>query len=134
MKETSDSGHLGFEVQDVHQDKDPLDIRADVSEMPHLDAGNIKVGGKTWDAVDLRIERYPVSQQEKQRLFRAFSKTGVVGELNGELIHFKPDSVEIIDDVIAKQLPRLPVGWQNIMKTVSENKEVPSMKQVFKRK
>jgi len=131
------NGHEGFEVQDFHQDMDPLNIR----EMPHLDA-DVDAGGKHLHVVDLRIERYPVPQEEKQRLMRAFSKTGVVGDFHGELLHFKPDySVEVIEPNIAKQLPRLPNGWDTIMKFVSEVKhyvseqsDAPKMESVFKRK
>lgn len=118
VKEAERNGHEGFEVQDFHQDMDPLDIR----EMPHLDA-DVDAGGKHLHVVDLRIERYPVSQQEKQRLMRAFSKTGVVGDFHGELLFFRPDSVEVIEPQLAKQLPRLPHGWDKIMKFVSEAKE-----------
>ena len=127
------NGHASFEVLDVQQDRDPLGIR----EMPHIDAGGVDIGGKSMDVVDLRIELYPVPQQEKQRLMRAFSKTGVVGELQGELIHFKQDSVEVIDPVMAKQLPRLPKGWSDHMKFVAENRRpvvTPKMVSVFRRK
>lgn len=121
-----------FEVQDFNQDLDPLGLR----EMPHLDA-DVDVGGKHLHIVDLRIERYPVSQAEKQRMFRAFDKSGLVGELEGELIHFKPDyTADVIDQAAAKQLPRLPHGWEKIMRFVSEAPftEIPPMSEVFKKK
>jgi hypothetical protein len=121
------NGHEGFEVTDFHHDTDPLKIR----EMPHIDA-DLDVSGKHMDTIDLRIERYPVPKSEKDRLFKAFSKTGLVGDYRGELLHFKPDyTVDIIDTNQAKQLPRLPMGWDKVMKFVSET-SLPKMSEVFK--
>lgn len=125
IDEAEQNGHEGFEVQDVYQDMDPFDIR----EMPHLQA-DIEAGGKKLHIVDLRIERYPIPQAEKQRMMRAFAKTGVVGDFNGELLHFRPDgSADVIDQSAAAQLPKLPNGWDKIMKFVSEahvgNKYIP---------
>jgi len=114
--EAERNGHEGFEVQDACHDMDPLDIR----EMPHLQA-DIEAGGKKLHIVDLRIERYPITQVEKQRMMRAFAKTGLVGDFNGELLHFRPDgSADVIDQSAAAQLPKLPNGWDKIMKFVSE--------------
>lgn len=113
------SGHDSFEVEEFLTDVDPLDIR----EMPHVDA-DIDLGGKHMQIIDLRIERYPIPQSEKQRLMRAFTKTGVVGEFQGELLHFKPDhTIEVLEPSIAAQLPRLPNGWDKQMQFVSEASE-----------
>lgn len=106
-------GAEGFEVAKLHGDKDPLQMR----EMPHVDA-EMDIHGKHVTVVDLRIERYPIPRQEQNRLFKAFAKTGVVGELDGELFHFKPDySVEVIDRKDAERLPRLPRNWDKLMVT-----------------
>lgn len=107
-----------------------------VREMPHLDA-DVDVAGKHLHVVDLRIEKYPIPESEKKRLFRAFYKTGLVGDLHGDLLHFKPDySVEVIDQNRAKQLPMLPHGWDRIMRFVSEQpiSKLPTMVEVFKKR
>ena len=102
-----------------------------VREMPHIDA-DIQLGGKHVSVIDLRVERYPIPQSEKQRLMRAFSRTGVVGELQGELLHFKPDhTVEVVEPSLVGQLPRLPKGWEKIMGSVLESVGLPRMEQVF---
>ena len=88
-----------------------------MSEMPHLDA-DVDIHGKPVTVVDLRVERYPMPREEQQRLFRAFAKTGLVGELDGELFHFKPDhTIDVIDQADARKLPRLPKGWDKVMVT-----------------
>jgi len=103
-----------------------------VSEMPHLEA-DIEINGKDVKVVDLNVEKYPVSKEDKDRIFRAFSKSGVVGEVGGEYFHFKPDyTVEVIDKNAASRLLRLPMGWDRIMKFVSESKSIPSLMEVFR--
>lgn len=94
-----------------------------VDEMPHVES-DVDVGGKTLNIVDLRIEKYPVNQEEKKRLMRAFTKVGLVGDFHGQLLHFRPDhTIEVIDQSLARQLPRLPHGWDKIMTFVSEGKK-----------
>lgn len=94
-----------------------------MSEMPHLDA-DIDVKGKHLGTLDLRIERYPISPEEKKGLFQAFSRTGVVGEYNGELLHFKPDyTVDVIDKEAAASVAHLPDDWEKYMMTVNEGND-----------
>lgn len=111
-------GHEGFEVADFCMNKDPFKLK----EMPHLDA-DIDVGSKHLGTLDLRIERYPISPEEKKALFQAFSRTGVVGQFDDVLLHFKPDyTVDIVDKEAAAKLPRLPPDWQKHMITVNESR------------
>lgn len=98
--------------------------------MPHIDA-NIDVSGEHLGIVDLRIERYPIPEDEKKKLFKSFSEDGVVGKFKEKLIHFKPDySAEIIDNFLASKFSRLPDGWEDHIIVVNESK-LPSMKKVF---
>ena len=91
-----------------------------VQEMPHLEA-DIFADGRHLKVIDLRIEKYPVPQAEKQRLMRAYAKSGVVGDFHGELLHFKPDgTADVVDPAEARQLLRLPSGWERYMRSVSE--------------
>jgi hypothetical protein len=117
--------HLGFDVQEFNDDP--------IEEMPHLEA-NVDVGGKHFEAIDLRIEKYPLPESEKKLLFKQFSETGLVGDYKGVLLHFRPDyTAEIIDSKDAKNLPRLPNGWEKTMLSVSESR-VPTMYAVFRDK
>ena len=103
---------------DAHTSKKKLPSHVD--EMPHIDA-DIDLGGKHMQVIDLRIERYPVPPEEKKRLMKAFSKSGVVGNFNGELLHFKPDyTVDVVDHDAARQLAQLPRGWEKHMQYVTE--------------
>lgn len=112
-------GHEGFEVAEFSNNKDPFKLK----EMPHLDA-DLDVKGKHLGTLDLRIERYPISPEEKKGLFQAFSRTGVVGEYNGELLHFKPDyTVDVIDKEAAADVPHLPADWEKYMMTVNEGND-----------
>lgn len=102
-----------------------------IDEMPWVDA-NIDFAGKKREIIDLRIEMLPVSSQEKDRFFSEFEKKGLVGELDGELYHFKPDSsVEVVTHDAAKNVAKLPHGWEKVLKFFPESIQIPSMKQVF---
>lgn len=104
-----------------------IELNSVVREMPHIDA-DIDMGGKHVSIIDLRIERYPIPDAEKKRLFKAFSKTGIVGELGGEMFHFRPDyTVDVIEPSAASKLPRLPRGWEKSMMTVTESSSVGLM-------
>jgi hypothetical protein len=82
-----------------------------MDEMPHFDSEN--------GAIDLQIEKYPMPADEKSRLMRAFEKYGLVGELHGELLHFKPDhTVDVADEGSVARLPKLPADWLRYMKMV----------------
>jgi len=118
----SDSAE-GFEVGEIRHDMDPLGMR----EMPHM-AADMDMHGKHVTVVDLQVEKYPLSREEKSRLFRAFAKSGFVGELDGEFFHFKPDyTIDVVDQVAARKLARLPVGWDKLMVTEAHmgNKYIP---------
>lgn len=110
-----------------------LDLNSkEIEEMPHIDA-DIDLKGKHVSIIDLRIERYPIPKPERDRLMKAFSKTGVVGNFEGELIHFKPDyTIDVIDQAAAKRLPMLPKGWEKVMQSTNESRTLPTMRELFK--
>jgi hypothetical protein len=115
--------HLGFDVQEFNDDP--------IEEMPHLEA-DFSAAGKHFEAIDLRIEKYPIPESEKKLLFKEFSETGLVGDYKGVLLHFKPDyTVEITNPKDAQRIPRLPDGWEKSMLSVSESK-IPAMSTVFR--
>lgn len=106
-----------------------------VSEMPHLEAEPpVVVGGKKLQYVDLQIEKYPLSKSDKDRLFDEFSKNGLIGKFHGVNIHFKPDYTMSVSQDISG-IEKLPSGWENLMKFVSESQlrmsRAPTMVNLF---
>jgi hypothetical protein len=85
-------------------------------EMPHLEVGE--------GVLDLRIERYPIPQEEKKKLFMAFKTTGFVGKLKDQ-----PNQVAFISDKLGvklatpehvSELPHLPDDWETYSVSSSE--------------
>lgn len=103
--------------------------------MPHLEAEPPLVVGKNKiQFVDLQIEKYPMSKEQKDELFGEFSKNGLVGDFFGVKIHFKPDyTISVAKNV--DNVKVLPKGWEKHMKFVSEAKQatfkIPTLVEVF---
>lgn len=84
-----------------------------LTEMPHMEL-------PTHDVVDLRVERYPVSQEEKKKLFLAFKTTGFVGKLKDlkpEQYAFfsEKEGVRLASPTEETQLPHLPDDWETYL-------------------
>lgn len=98
-----------------------------VFEMPHFDSGPIGV-------VDLNVEKYPMSPEEKRMMMQKFSKTGLVAQKGHKYLHFRPDhSVAFISRDEYESLPQLPLNWEKYLVT-AESRRTPRMTEVFVRR
>lgn len=108
-------------------------MRYDVSEMPHLDA-NVEVGSHHFGTIDLRIERYPLSQDKKRALMQAFTKTGVVGRMRDDWVKFGPgEAIVKASPEDIRRLPKLPLDWEKYMvNNTEEGKKMPKLTEIFR--
>jgi len=121
LYEAEENGHEGFEVQDVHQDTDPLKIR----EMPHFETDDNGV-------VDLRVERWPISQAEKIKIFNLLHKSTVVGKDESGWRFFTPDNYSgEANPQQVRRLPKIPDMWKKYAQFESVGVKMTSL---FKRK
>ena len=102
-----------------------------VTEIPHIDTEkqNITHKGKKVSVIDLKLETYP--QQQKDALMKMFYARGLVGELEGKMLLFKKDNtVEVLDDIRSRGLPRMPDGWEK-KAAFAYSSGNPTMTEVF---
>ena len=101
-----------------------------VSEMPHFDS-EVEIGGKRINALDLRIERYPVELAKRRELHRIATTKGIVGAMKGQFYLFKPDgTIAKIQQSETEQFDQLPEFWSNY--AVMEGKTgVPTLREVY---
>jgi len=86
-----------------------------LDEMPHIE---MKDEDKV---IDLRIEKYPISQEEKKKLFLAYKGEGFVGKLSKSPRFFaffsSSKGLELATPEQISSLPHLPDSWEEIMIT-----------------
>ena len=88
-------------------------------EVPHFEiehSGIALMSGEEITGVDLRIERLPISQEEKKALLMAYKTTGLLGELNGRLYVFDDSErhMRLATPEESRSLPILPPEWDKI--------------------
>ena len=99
-----------------------------VSEMPHFDS-EVEIGGKKINALDLRIERYPLEFAKRKSIHQVATTKGVVGSVKGQFYLFKPNgTIEKIQQSQASQYDSLPEFWANY--AVMESK-IPTLREVY---
>lgn len=101
-------------------------------EMPHIEA-SVSIDGERLEAIDLRIERYPIPAAEKTVYFKAFKTAGLVGRTkHGEWMCFKEDSVALATDEEVSSMQHLPDDWETHAFKLTEV-FAPSLREAFMR-
>lgn len=89
--------------------------------MPHIEA-SISFDGEKLEAIDLRIERYPITGPEKAAYFKAFKEHGLVGRTaGGEWYCFKEDSIAPATDQEVASAQHLPDDWEKYAFKLTES-------------
>lgn len=89
-----------------HTSKKKLPKR--VKEMPHISSGPT--------TIDLRIERYPISRDEKHRLIQATNGEGVVAPAKGgKFTLFSSEGERVATPQEVQKLPHLPKDWEKFV-------------------
>lgn len=90
-----------------------------ICEFPHGD-----YDARGIEAIDFRIEKLPISQDQKKKLAKNFlSGKGIIGRLpkSNKLILFKPDGMKIIKQEPKNKDMILPVDWSKYATILKDN-------------
>lgn len=107
-------------------EKPKLSLVPKVDEMPHYE--NLDDNG----VVDLRIEKWPISQEEKRKLLHTLQSTGVVGRDDSGWMFFGPDNTaKKASPEQIRRSPKLPDEWKKHAQMESRRNNMSKLNEVF---
>lgn len=95
-----------------------------IREAPHLEIDtDSPYNDMHFGTVDFMIERMPIDMVQKRELMKAFSDKGFVGKTEKGWLYFsdgeggKKKVSKATDEQVAS-LPKLPDGWEKLMRNI----------------